>query len=153
MCCIYVFVVLSASICAYLFFSSRRRHTRCALVTGVQTCALPISGRPRLGWCGRVDGRAPAPEPHRAADHRQRAASVPLPENTVRRSHAARGKPVYPRLPQSRSRTTYRSDRAVGIFRHKSEEHTSELHSLMSNSYAVFCCKKKKTTHNTNTTT
>src|SRR3546814_3711984 len=25
------------------FFSSRRRHTRCALVTGFQTCALPIS--------------------------------------------------------------------------------------------------------------
>src|SRR3546814_8434621 len=25
------------------FFSSRRRHTRCALVTGVQMCALPIS--------------------------------------------------------------------------------------------------------------
>src|SRR3546814_2306132 len=24
------------------FFASRRRHTRCALVTGVQTCALPI---------------------------------------------------------------------------------------------------------------
>src|SRR3546814_10335273 len=41
------------------FFSSRRRHTRCALVTGVQTCALPIvlpdglmfdgSGRKRAG--------------------------------------------------------------------------------------------------------
>src|SRR3546814_8888717 len=30
------------------FFSSRRRHTRCALVTGVQTCALPIC-------FGRVD--------------------------------------------------------------------------------------------------
>src|SRR3546814_12525048 len=28
----------------YFFFSSRRRHTSCALVTGVQTCALPI-------WC------------------------------------------------------------------------------------------------------
>src|SRR3546814_6900956 len=28
------------------FFSSRRRHTRCALVTGVQTCALPISSHP-----------------------------------------------------------------------------------------------------------
>src|SRR3546814_80049 len=27
---------------SYFFFSSRRRHTRCALVTGVQTCALPI---------------------------------------------------------------------------------------------------------------
>src|SRR3546814_5211189 len=30
----------------FFFFSSRRRHTRCALVTGVQTCALPIC---RLG--------------------------------------------------------------------------------------------------------
>src|SRR3546814_6000835 len=30
--------------CLFLFLcSSRRRHTRCALVTGVQTCALPIS--------------------------------------------------------------------------------------------------------------
>src|SRR3546814_12726128 len=28
--------------CVVFFFSSRRRHTRCALVTGVQTCALPI---------------------------------------------------------------------------------------------------------------
>src|SRR3546814_12535094 len=27
----------------YFLFSSRRRHTRCALVTGVQTCALPIT--------------------------------------------------------------------------------------------------------------
>src|SRR3546814_18944675 len=29
--------------CLVFVFSSRRRHTRCALVTGVQTCALPIS--------------------------------------------------------------------------------------------------------------
>src|SRR3546814_11726821 len=38
-------IVQSLSICSVciLFFSSRRRHTRCALVTGVQTCALPIS--------------------------------------------------------------------------------------------------------------
>src|SRR3546814_20584897 len=36
MCGLLLFVVL-------FFFSSRRRHTRCALVTGVQTCALPIS--------------------------------------------------------------------------------------------------------------
>src|SRR3546814_8841573 len=33
-CCVWICVLL---------FSSRRRHTRCALVTGVQTCALPIS--------------------------------------------------------------------------------------------------------------
>src|SRR3546814_6878049 len=31
------------------FFSSRRRHTRCALVTGVQTCALPIC-LPAANW-------------------------------------------------------------------------------------------------------
>src|SRR3546814_20728775 len=31
------------------FCSSRRRHTRCALVTGVQTCALPICFEPVLG--------------------------------------------------------------------------------------------------------
>src|SRR3546814_6392269 len=33
----------------FFFFASRRRHTRCALVTGVQTCALPISGEPPGG--------------------------------------------------------------------------------------------------------
>src|SRR3546814_10117194 len=32
------------------FFSSRRRHTSCALVTGVQTCALPI-------WPGKARER------------------------------------------------------------------------------------------------
>src|SRR3546814_16916249 len=38
------------------FFSSRRRHTRCALVTGVQTCALPISlhGAARLAAVRRA---------------------------------------------------------------------------------------------------
>src|SRR3546814_8856275 len=32
----------------FFFLSSRRRHTRCALVTGVQTCALPISRQDAL---------------------------------------------------------------------------------------------------------
>src|SRR3546814_17659360 len=35
-------VVMLDSLFLLFFFSSRRRHTRCALVTGVQTCALPI---------------------------------------------------------------------------------------------------------------
>src|SRR3546814_9674093 len=35
------FVCVIEIFCIFLF-SSRRRHTRCALVTGVQTCALPI---------------------------------------------------------------------------------------------------------------
>src|SRR3546814_6524334 len=33
---------------SFFFFASRRRHTCCALLTGVQTCALPISGAPAL---------------------------------------------------------------------------------------------------------
>src|SRR3546814_18443580 len=37
------------------FFSSRRRHTRCALVTGVQTCALPISFNGRDATNGSGD--------------------------------------------------------------------------------------------------
>src|SRR3546814_4763068 len=50
---VYVFRVLFSvfyfySFVFFFFFSSRRRHTRCALVTGVQTCALPISCRIKL---------------------------------------------------------------------------------------------------------
>src|SRR3546814_2177031 len=58
--CLSVTVITSFVVCVILycrgysgsvyvfFFSSRRRHTRCALVTGVQTCALPISRRQRI---------------------------------------------------------------------------------------------------------
>src|SRR3546814_8008926 len=40
-----MYMTLCFSVCYYFFFffSSRIRHTSCALVTGVQTCALPIS--------------------------------------------------------------------------------------------------------------
>src|SRR3546814_1621894 len=41
-------------VCLYVFFSSRRRHTRCALVTGVQTCALPISDG-RCAICNKAN--------------------------------------------------------------------------------------------------
>src|SRR3546814_2673943 len=44
------------SVVVLFFFSSRRRHTRCALVTGVQTCALPISfGRSLTGNADLAD--------------------------------------------------------------------------------------------------
>src|SRR3546814_8649716 len=43
-------VVVLHGFCLF-FFSSRRRHTRCALVTGVQTCALPISGCLAMTLC------------------------------------------------------------------------------------------------------
>src|SRR3546814_15011246 len=49
-------VVLSFCFSCSFFFSSRRRHTRCALVTGVQTCALPIS----CGTPYRSEERCPA---------------------------------------------------------------------------------------------
>src|SRR3546814_7490640 len=42
----YVFldiVLMNRSRFVFFFFASRRRHTKCAVVTGVQTCALPIS--------------------------------------------------------------------------------------------------------------
>src|SRR3546814_5726089 len=60
--------------CSVFFFSSRRRHTRCALVTGVQTCALPILCRglrhhpqqPRRG-AGLARAQALIPDWHAAA--------------------------------------------------------------------------------------
>src|SRR3546814_2628594 len=94
------------------FFSSRRRHTRCALVTGVQTCALPI--------CPSVR--------RRAARH--------FRANCDRRRRCRRHAPCRPR----------RSARLPW----RSEEHTSELQSLMRISYAVFCLKKKKNQNNHN---
>src|SRR3546814_8784629 len=44
---VFICEVVRIVMCLF-FFSSRRRHTRCALVTGVQTCALPISLRNRI---------------------------------------------------------------------------------------------------------
>src|SRR3546814_2756407 len=69
MCVIVPFVEYFA--CGYLFvffflFSSRRRHTRCALVTGVQTCALPICSsscrsRHSLPGCAAIHASANGP--------------------------------------------------------------------------------------------
>src|SRR3546814_7921789 len=64
-----VFVLFSVLLFFIFFFSSRRRHTRCALVTGVQTCALPIwTAFPPQGLARATavllhqrEGRAPVP--------------------------------------------------------------------------------------------
>src|SRR3546814_20949849 len=72
------------------FFSSRRRHTRCALVTGVQTCALPISSR-RAG-CWRIPRRHAFPR----ADRRGREAIFP--------GHAR----LHRRLPKAEKQVTNR---------------------------------------------
>src|SRR3546814_7224874 len=60
---------ISRSSLVLVFFSSRGRHTRCALVTGVQTCALPISPA-RGAEAARLGGgarQAAAGGPHQAA--------------------------------------------------------------------------------------
>src|SRR3546814_2320209 len=59
-------------LCVVFFFSSRRRHTRCALVTGVQTCALPIYAD-TSALAGIARGM---PEWQRAVKLQQRAARV-----------------------------------------------------------------------------
>src|SRR3546814_9840557 len=46
------------------FFSSIRRHTRCALVTGVQTCALPICAPGIARYIPPMQSSAPAIEVH-----------------------------------------------------------------------------------------
>src|SRR3546814_20020880 len=56
------------------FFSSRRRHTRCALVTGVQTCALPIS----LSRDLRASGESVAHRRTATADQRPRRSLIPM---------------------------------------------------------------------------
>src|SRR3546814_1632119 len=69
---------------SFFFFSSRRRHTRCALVTGVQTCALPIcveGGAVRLRR-GRVGIEA---EFHAVGPERRRPARLALRVGARRR--------------------------------------------------------------------
>src|SRR3546814_1330916 len=85
LCCIY-----------YVFFSSRRRHTRCALVTGVQSCALPISGvvhtlRAIPEACARLQGEftRDAAQPDRFAAVRTSANCQPR----ARLVYAAKARP------------------------------------------------------------
>src|SRR3546814_2403596 len=78
------------------FFSSRRRHTRCALVTGVQTCALPIfqaSLAPDGASCAilspegeREDSYIPGSTPVRSTErsHSSRASLASRPARVAR---------------------------------------------------------------------
>src|SRR3546814_14258747 len=62
------------------FFSSRRRHTRCALVTGVQTCALPIcfgTARPAGNAPAGADEASFSPEPVAVANNMTEVAPLP----------------------------------------------------------------------------
>src|SRR3546814_10049793 len=128
------------------FFSSRRRHTICALVTGVQTCALPI-------WhAQRRAGHATHGQSVHWLCSRLGPCFLPVPDTGLERLAGRTGIRLGKR---GQSGDAYRNQRPalaaesrqnrLGPLR--SEEHTSELQSLMRTSYAVFCLKKKKKTH------
>src|SRR3546814_4313506 len=131
------------------FFSSRRRHTRCALVTGVQTCALPISTfrRPccrlidmtRLG-CSRYSPAMsstalPAPASAGASPQATRPSGIRLPAPPMLLAGIGRAVWIDPEAGELETLATAEA---------RSAEHTSELPSLMRISYAVFCLKEKK---------
>src|SRR3546814_9892719 len=73
-----------------VFFSSRRRHTRCALVTGVQTCALPISGRAGRGAGAGDVGGLSRQRPHLHALTDEIVTQRPTPEDHERAAAAIR---------------------------------------------------------------
>src|SRR3546814_8614483 len=128
---------LMSSSMLYVFvfcFSSRRRHTRCALVTGVQTCALPIS------WDYAKDhpggGGFEAYLGNSLSYYSQQLEGPAASQSVERTLVVDKGRAYHSAYFEMLGEQGYRS-----------EEHTSELQSLMRISYAVFCLKKKKTAH------
>src|SRR3546814_2035504 len=107
----------------YFFFSSRRRHTRCALVTGVQTCALPIL----LGKVA-VETRS---------GKRGDMARIVMKFGGTSMAGTERIRTVARLVAREVA-----NGNEVAVVR--SEEHTSELQSLMRSSYAVFCLKENR---------
>src|SRR3546814_5861258 len=135
------------------FFSSRRRHTICALVTGVQTCALPI-------WPGRVVFKEEGIMRHMEVKGAVRAAIV----FSAGFSALALAAPAWAQDSGTPDSSDQRDDSSVtsddqdaagkeiivtglaaslqrAIENKRSEEHQSELQSLTRLSYAAFCLK------------
>src|SRR3546814_1823877 len=133
-------------VCFLFFFSSRRRHTRCALVTGVQTCALPICSLEPTDYLIHSERHGIPQSRHRVILLGVRK-GLDMPQHQLL---APVARPVTVKqaiddLPRIRSKLS-RGD-SVEAWRKRSEEHTSELQSLMRISYAVFCLKKKTLTN------
>src|SRR3546814_3321575 len=131
--------------CLYLsfffFFSSRIRHTRCAVVTGVQTCALPIWFNIAAG-CTNISRAFKNLQPVIAtsidaaslAPGAATAVIVTTLPGVVTNRHRVEVTPLFP---------TSGLDCVAWVSGSRSEEHTSELQSLMRISYAAFCLTNK----------
>src|SRR3546814_3011795 len=96
----FVYLNLSCFLClviilfVFFFFSSRRRHTSCALVTGVQTCALPIFCRLQSRAAVRGDAQGADRRLGRGERCRVRAGlavAAGLVFSETRRGHASGG--------------------------------------------------------------
>src|SRR3546814_8127707 len=123
------------------FVSSRRRHTRCALVTGVQTCALPILPFGEAGQAGRLDCGNVDEDILSAILADDEAETLLLVEELDRSlAGADYGARHAATATAAEAAATARPATAAA----RSEEHTSELQSLMRISYAVFCLQKTK---------
>src|SRR3546814_8128693 len=146
----------------FFFFSSRRRHTRCALVTGVQTCALPIYMKSTSGNDGSYSltitfdvGTDPDINTVNV-QNRVNLADAKLPAEvrstgvSVKKKSSALLQVISVYSPDRTHDTLFLSNYATINLIDRSEEHTSELQSLMRISYAVFCLKKKKPKNYTN---
>src|SRR3546814_10899187 len=98
-------------------------HLSVAIALGEMLCRRNVD---ETGFKSKNAWRAAARKDHlQPADCSDRKASIP------------------PQPPSSRPRLPSAWARSTGAFRPRSEEHTSELQSLMRISYAVFCLKKK----------
>src|SRR3546814_7886182 len=138
------------SVLLLFFFSSRRRHTRCALVTGVQTCALPIClalarGLPLIG-VSSFEVAAAAASPDERAGRRTLAVLDSKRSEVFMQLFDADLAPLGD--PREIALAALATAVSPGPLLLRSEEHTSELQSLMRNSYAVFCLKKKRQNNN-----
>src|SRR3546814_5484393 len=176
-----IFIYTYTCLVRFFFFSSRRRHTSCALVTGVQTCALPISDITGAGATFPYPIYSKWAEAYKAASgvglNYQSigsgggikqikaktvdfgASDMPLKADDLQEAGlmqfpAIMGGvvPIVNLDGVKPGQLKMTADILAGIYlgkitkwndQQRSEEHTSELQSLMRISYAVFCLKKK----------
>src|SRR3546814_5906331 len=128
------------------FFSSRRRHTNCALVTGFQTCALPISLGSFLFLGPTGVGKTELTKALARFLFDDDNAMVRIDMSEFMEKHAVArllgAPPGYVGYEEGGVLTEAVRRRPYQVVL-RSEEHTSELQSLMRISYDVFCLKHK----------